>query len=116
VIIGAVWPFHRAGHARMKIRRNAPGNWSGIFSLAVNATTATLPFAEVTMGLPVHSNTTIISLVGPKYVRLAINKWNLWRILAKQCSGWRVVFDENQVFKSKSRSIPAARSGRNDAG
>jgi hypothetical protein len=58
----------------------------------------------------------IMFLIGPKHVKLALNKLKLWGIFAKQCSGQRVVFDENQVFNSNSHSIPAARAGGNDAG
>jgi hypothetical protein len=54
MIIAAVGPFHRAWRVRLKIQRNVPGNLSGIFSLAVNVTAATFPFAEVAMGSPVQ--------------------------------------------------------------
>jgi hypothetical protein len=53
-------------HARLKIQRNAPGNWSGIFSLAVSVTTATFPLAMVSIGLPRQFNTTFIAVIGLK--------------------------------------------------
>jgi hypothetical protein len=72
MIVAAVWPFHRAGHACLKIQRDAPGNWSGIFSLAVNVTAITFPFAEVTVGLPVQFKYDYVFLIGPKHVIFAL--------------------------------------------
>jgi hypothetical protein len=72
------------------------------------------------MGLPVQFKQTFIALIGPKHAEFAPGNWNLWGMLCVAKLKLRLTgspeFDENQVFKSKRRSIPAARPGGNDAG
>jgi hypothetical protein len=73
----------------------------------------------VSIGLPRQFNTTFIAVIGPKNAKFDPKSWGLRGILyvKSQCSGWRAgpEYDENTVSKSKSRSIPAAKAGRNDA-
>jgi hypothetical protein len=90
------------------------------FSSAVNVTAATSPFAQVPPDLAVQLKPDFTAIIGPKHAEFALKSWNLWGILrAAKPRPWlagRPEFDENHAFKSKSRSIPAARSDGNDVG
>jgi hypothetical protein len=120
MMAAAVWPLHRAGHARLKIQRTFPGNGSAILSSAANGTPQPYRLRKLLGVCQRNPNTAINVLIGPKHAEFALESWNLRGILCvaklKPRLAGRPEFDEYQVFKSKSRSIPAARPGGNDAG